>query len=290
MAISKQQSMRPAEIELIDASNQHESTLQAHAQSLETLDENLRTETTDRESADTALGTRIDDEVQARTDADTALGTRIDNEVQARTDADNDEVQARTDADTALGTRIDNEVQARTDADTALDTRIDGEVQARTDADTALDTRIDGEAQARTDADTALGTRVDDEVQARTDADTALDTSIADLRNSVSQLKPLDIPGAANKGIPLGDTMILWVDPQQKTLGIDQLIDDTWTRNSTFVSGIQFVTANSVQFIRYESPDRVEIHIGFDDSYVGIGILDDGTIWVIKDGQVVKTI
>ena len=78
MAISKQQSMRPAEIELIDASNQHESTLQEHAQSLETLDENLNTETTDRETADTALGTRIDNEAQARTDADTALGTRID--------------------------------------------------------------------------------------------------------------------------------------------------------------------------------------------------------------------
>ena len=127
MAISKQQSMRPAEIELIDASNQHESTLQEHAQSLETLGENLSTETTDRESADTALGTRIDDETQARTDADNALGTRIDNEV-----------QARTDADTALGTRIDNEVQSRTDADTALGTRIDDETQARTDADTAL--------------------------------------------------------------------------------------------------------------------------------------------------------
>ena len=134
MAISKQQSMRPAEIELIDASNQH-------AQSLETLDKSLTAETTDRKSADTALGTRIDNEVQARTDADTALGTRIDNEV-----------QARTDADTALGTRIDNEVQART----ALGTRIDNEVQARTDADTALGTRIDNETQARTSSDANL--------------------------------------------------------------------------------------------------------------------------------------
>ena len=73
MAISKQQSMRPAEIELIDASNQHESTLQAHAQSLETLDKSLTAETTDRKSADTALGTRIDNEVQARTSSDTNL-------------------------------------------------------------------------------------------------------------------------------------------------------------------------------------------------------------------------
>ena len=113
MAISKQQSMRPAEIELIDATNQHESTLQAHAQSLETLDKSLTTETTERKSADIALGTRIDNEAQARTDADTALGTRIDNEV-----------QARTDADTALGTRIDNEVQARTSSDANLQGQI----------------------------------------------------------------------------------------------------------------------------------------------------------------------
>ena len=132
MAISKQQSMRPAEIELIDATNQHESTLQAHAQSLETLDKSLTAETTARDSADTALGTRIDSETQARTDADTALGTRIDNEV-----------QARTDADTELGTRIDEEAQARTDADTALGTRIDNEAQARKSSDANLQGQID---------------------------------------------------------------------------------------------------------------------------------------------------
>ena len=78
MAISKQQSMRPAEIELIDASNQHESTLQAHAQSLETLDKSLTAEITARDSADTALGTRIDNEAQARTSNDTTLQGQID--------------------------------------------------------------------------------------------------------------------------------------------------------------------------------------------------------------------
>ena len=174
MAISKQQSMRPAEIELIDATNQHESTLQTHAQSLETLDKSLTAETTDRKSADTALGTRIDNETQARTDADTELGTRIDNEA-----------QARTDADTALGTRIDNEAKARTDADNELGTRIVGEAHTRTDADTELGTRIDNEAQARTDADTALGTRIDNEVQARTSSDANLQGQLSDIRDSV---------------------------------------------------------------------------------------------------------
>ena len=71
MAISKQQSMRPAEIELIDATNQH-------AKSLETLDKSLTAETTARDSADTALGTRIDNETQARTSSDANLQGQID--------------------------------------------------------------------------------------------------------------------------------------------------------------------------------------------------------------------
>ena len=139
MAISKQQSMRPAEIELIDASNQHESTLQAHAQSLETLDKSLTAETTARDSADTALGTRIDNEAQARTDADTELGTRIDNEA-----------QARTDADTALGTRIDNEAQARTSSDANLQGQIDALVAVGAEPNVIDSISVNGVAQTVT--------------------------------------------------------------------------------------------------------------------------------------------
>ena len=56
------------------------------------------------------------------------------------------------------------------------------------------------------------------------------------------------------------------------------------------VSRVKFEFAKSVRFTRYGLPDRVEMQIGFDGSYVGIGIHDDGTIWVIKDGQVIRTI
>ena len=77
MAISKQQPMRPAEIDLIDASNQHELTLQEHTQSLNTLAEGLADEIQDREAADTALGGRIDDEIQARANGDAALQGQI---------------------------------------------------------------------------------------------------------------------------------------------------------------------------------------------------------------------
>lgn len=113
MAISKQQPMRPAEIDLIDAVNEHEQTLNLHTQSLNTLANGLASETSNREAADIALGVRIDNEAQARTNADTALGIRIDNET-----------QARTAADTALGRRIDNEAQARANGDAALQGQI----------------------------------------------------------------------------------------------------------------------------------------------------------------------
>ena len=81
------------------------------AEALERLDTALGAEETARQTADTALGTRID-----------GLATRI-----------GAEETARADADTALGTRIDG-----------LTTRIGAEETARADADTALGTRIDG--------------------------------------------------------------------------------------------------------------------------------------------------
>lgn len=77
MAISKQQPMRPAEIDLIDAVNAHEQTLNIHTQSLNTLAEGLANEIGDREDTDTALGVRIDVEIQARTNGDAALQGQI---------------------------------------------------------------------------------------------------------------------------------------------------------------------------------------------------------------------
>jgi len=79
MAISKQQPMRPAEIDLIDAVNAHELTLSAHTQSLNTLSRNLANEVDAREAADTALGLRIDNEVLARENGDANLQGQIGN-------------------------------------------------------------------------------------------------------------------------------------------------------------------------------------------------------------------
>lgn len=77
MAISKQQPMRPAEIALVDASNAHELTLQAHTQSINTLAEGLTDEIGDREAADSALSVRIDNEALARGNGDAALQGQI---------------------------------------------------------------------------------------------------------------------------------------------------------------------------------------------------------------------
>ena len=90
MAISKTQPMRPAEIDLIDAVNSHEQTLNLHTQSLNTLVQNLATEIGDREAADTALGERI---------------SNIENEIGTGFDSQNT-ITAYTQAlDLFLGTR-----------------------------------------------------------------------------------------------------------------------------------------------------------------------------------------
>lgn len=77
MAISKQQPMRSAEIELIEASNAQEQTLGAHTDSITTLSNGLADETRNREAADINLGVRIGNEVQARADGDATLQGQI---------------------------------------------------------------------------------------------------------------------------------------------------------------------------------------------------------------------
>ena len=84
--------------EIIARQQEDESLLQ----SIGTVSGNLTAETTARENADTALGTRITEEATARGNADTALGNRL-------TTVENGlstETTARENADTALGNRV----------------------------------------------------------------------------------------------------------------------------------------------------------------------------------------
>lgn len=128
----------------------------------------LNTEREERKAADKVLQDNIDAEEAARIAADTALGKRIDKEIQDRTDADKTlqdnidaEEYARTQEDTRLNARIDKEVTDRTNADNKLGTRIDNEEDARKAADTTLQDNIDAEETARTEADTTLQDNID---------------------------------------------------------------------------------------------------------------------------------
>ena len=128
----------------------------------------LGTEREERMAADKVLQDNIDAEEAARIAADTALGKRIDKEIQDRKAADKTlqdnitaEATARAEADTALGVRIDKEVTDRTNADNELGTRIDNEEDAREAADTTLQDNIDAEETARTEADTTLQDNID---------------------------------------------------------------------------------------------------------------------------------
>ena len=162
-------------------------------------------ETTDRMTADTALGGRIDDEETARMTADTALGGRID-----------DEETARMTADTALGGRIDDEETARMAADTMLGDRITAntdaigaEMEARASADMMLHGMIGAEETARMGADTMLGGRIDansssissnaDAIAANMNAIGSNASAISDNRNMIGELS--DDLGVVRAGV-----------------------------------------------------------------------------------------
>ena len=101
-------------------------------------------------AAESALGSRIDEEAQARIQADTALASDINLETvratgveaQLQSDIDTEEA-ARAAADTQLQANIDDEEHERTIADAALSTRISNEVGERASGDEALNQRID---------------------------------------------------------------------------------------------------------------------------------------------------
>lgn len=156
---------------------------------IETLEDGLATETTERVAADAALQDNIDAEESARQTADTALQNNIDAEE-----------AARIAADATLQSDITAEANARQDVDSTLQSNIDAEVTARASADTTLQNNIDtvssavtAEATARQNADTALGGRIDtvenslsSEATTRANADTALGTQITGVSNDLA--------------------------------------------------------------------------------------------------------
>lgn len=174
------------------------------------LDKLIADEQAARESADTALGKRIDGVtpkagrfIELTPDTD---GTLIDNTMldgvagHGLTGTDDTDAKTRTyavdtdiiatkasvdterverkQADATLQNNLDNETKTRNNADLALGTRISEETSARTQADATLTNSLNTEIQARRDADTSLGERIDAETTARRQADTTLQSNI----------------------------------------------------------------------------------------------------------------
>jgi hypothetical protein len=117
------------------------------------------------QAADTSLDGRLDTiegtgagsitaavtaEANTRAAADTALGDRVD-----------DEIDARTAGDLALQDAVDAEVTARTDADTALDGRLDTVEATLADVPTDIADAVATETTRATAAEDALDGRLD---------------------------------------------------------------------------------------------------------------------------------
>lgn len=138
------------------------------------LETGLANETTAREAADTALGGRIDT-VADNLATETANRISADEGLQADITA---EATARQNADATLQNNITAEATARENGDAALNTAITSETTARQEADTNLQNQITQEAQARAAADTAINGAITAEASTRQTADAGLQSQI----------------------------------------------------------------------------------------------------------------
>ena len=232
-------------------------------------------EATAREAADTALGGRIDTEVNDRTAADTALGKRIDTEADTRDKADE-----------ALQTAIDAEAAAREAADTkeAQDraAAVTAEANARTAADTALGGRIDTEISDRKAADTALGTRIDTEITDRKAADNALQTAIDGKQATLvsgSNIKTVNgnsLLGSGNLEIKAGPD----IDTTMPATPVDTKVPSTKLLKD-YVDGLVADLQAQIDDLKYGELAKP----------LTFTIQEDGTIvWKTTDANIAKTI
>jgi hypothetical protein len=126
-AINAEVATRVSEIARLEGLINSEATTRKIAD--ETLQGNIDTETTARTNADKAIE-------EAYKAAATALGARVDKEVQDRATAVADETQRATTQEQFINNKLDQEIQDRKDT-------ITKEVDDRTKADEALDARLD---------------------------------------------------------------------------------------------------------------------------------------------------
>lgn len=133
---------------------------------------------------DTALDTKLTQEVTRATEAEGALDTKITDlttKVTANEKAIQDEAAARQAADTALNKAVTDEANARTTADADLTAKITQESLDRLQGDTDNASKIVEETAARKEADSALSVELNTEKTERQNAD-------ATLRNDLDNL------------------------------------------------------------------------------------------------------
>ena len=128
-------------------------------------------EQTARQNADTALGNRIDKEIQDRQNADTALGNRIDKEI-----------QDRQNADTALGNRIDTLNTNLTNSINSITSTLTGLINTETQARESADQTINEEIQTLTE-------NLNGEVTQRENSISTLQTTVNKNTNNINSLK-----------------------------------------------------------------------------------------------------
>ena len=175
------------------------------------LSDKIDKETSDRNTADQILNTKINAEGEARYKNDQILNDKIDKETSDRNTADQ-----------ILNTKINAEGEARYKNDQILNSKIDKETSDRNTADQILNTKINAEGEARYKNDQILNSKIDAETADRKAEVSRLDSRIDKLDANVEKV------GAMAAAIANLHTM--GYDPEAPTeiaVGVGQYRDKT---------------------------------------------------------------
>ena len=209
--ISKQQPMRPAEIDLVDQVN-------VNTVDIETNRKSLAQEVTDRTNADTALGNRITTETNDRKNTDNTLQANID-----------------------------AEAQARKAADTTLTNNLNSEISRAKAAEQANATAISDEATRAKAAEQVNATAITDETTRAKAAEEANADNITTLQNKFP-IKTDDIGDLQVSNAKLAENAVTTDRITDKNVTAAKL-EDSVQQQLTFLQSVpvmEFGTSNSV--------------------------------------------